>query len=87
MTLSIPSTFERRPALSAVHYENDVAFFASFLDPYMKYGSGLFAEGDDFEAASVRMLDRAIDQAGLAPGARARACSTWGRAGARCTGA
>jgi cyclopropane-fatty-acyl-phospholipid synthase len=68
--------------LSAVHYENDVTFFSSFLDPYLKYGSGYFAhEGEGFEAAGVRMLDRAIDQAGLIAGRPARVLdvgSGWG---------
>jgi cyclopropane-fatty-acyl-phospholipid synthase len=68
---------------SAKHYEHEALFFGSFLDRYLKYGSGYYAaDADDntFEQASVRMLDRAIDLAGLAalparaarvPGARA----------------
>jgi cyclopropane-fatty-acyl-phospholipid synthase len=50
---------------SAKHYENEAGFFRSFLDPYMKYGSGYFVRGDSFEQASVRMLDKAIDASAL----------------------
>ena len=60
-----PSQPNEPRANSAVHYENDVEFFQAFLDPYMKYGSGYFAPGDGFETASVRMLDRALADAGL----------------------
>lgn len=48
---------------SAKHYENDAAFFASFLDPYMKYGSGYYVGSESFETAAVQMLDRSIDHA------------------------
>jgi cyclopropane-fatty-acyl-phospholipid synthase len=50
------------PDHPTVHYENDPEFFAAFLDPYLKYGSGYFvAEDEPFAPAVVRMLDRAID--------------------------
>lgn len=53
------------------HYNMDVDFFQKFLDPYMKYTSGLFeTETDKLEVATQRMLDRIIDEAGIRPGAR-----------------
>lgn len=53
------------------HYNMDVDFFQKFLDPYMKYTSGLFeTETDKLEVATQRMLDRIINEAGIRPGAR-----------------
>lgn len=53
------------------HYSAEVALFEGFLDPYMKYSSGDFEDWDQpLDAAIVRMLDRHIDAARLAPGAR-----------------
>ena len=47
-----------------IHYNNDPVFFSEFLDPYLKYGSGLFADdSSDFETAAVRMLDHSISLA------------------------
>jgi cyclopropane-fatty-acyl-phospholipid synthase len=50
---------------SAKHYQHEVLFFQSFLDPYLKYGSGYFAGDDGIDEASVRMLDRAIGYANV----------------------
>lgn len=53
------------------HYNMEVDFFQKFLDPYMKYTSGLFeSESDALEVACQRMLDRIITEAGIASGAR-----------------
>jgi cyclopropane-fatty-acyl-phospholipid synthase len=53
------------------HYNMDVRFFQSFLDPYMKYTSGLFeTASESLEVATQRMLDRIIDEAGITPGAQ-----------------
>lgn len=53
------------------HYNLDVDFFKKFLDPYMKYTSGLFeAETDKLEVATQRMLDRIIDESGIQTGSQ-----------------
>lgn len=53
------------------HYDQDVAFFSAFLDPYMKYSSALFERADEpLETGILRMLDHLIDAARLTPGAR-----------------
>jgi cyclopropane-fatty-acyl-phospholipid synthase len=52
------------------HYDMDIEFFQSFLDPYMKYTSGLFeTENDDLTVACQRMLDAIIDCGNIRPGA------------------
>ncbi len=53
------------PFLSASHYEHNPSFFQSFLDPYMKYGSGYYTNEDSLDEAAQRMLDRSIDLAAL----------------------
>jgi cyclopropane-fatty-acyl-phospholipid synthase len=51
------------------HYDMDVGFFQKFLDPYMKYTSGLFeSEHDALEVATQRMLDTIIDVGKIRPG-------------------
>lgn len=53
------------------HYDQDVEFFQSFLDPYMKYTSGLFAgDGESLESAIARMLDLHLEFAGIKNGSR-----------------
>lgn len=48
------------------HYDLEVDFFKKFLDPYMKYTSGLFEdESEDLEVATRRMLDTIIDMGKL----------------------
>ncbi len=43
------------------HYSHDNRFFEGFLDPYMKYSSGLFeAEDEPLEVGIVRMLDHLL---------------------------
>jgi cyclopropane-fatty-acyl-phospholipid synthase len=51
------------------HYDLDVELFKAFLDPYMKYTSGLFdAQTDDLTVACQRMLDVIIDRGNIRPG-------------------
>lgn len=51
------------------HYDMEVGFFQKFLDPYMKYTSGLFeSENDELEVATQRMLDAIIDAGRIRPG-------------------
>jgi cyclopropane fatty-acyl-phospholipid synthase-like methyltransferase len=51
-----------------IHYEDDPAFFESFLDPYLKYGSGYFLSDDEpLAPAALRMLDRAVDAGRIPP--------------------
>ncbi len=53
------------------HYDLEVDFFRRFLDPYMKYTSGLYEhEQEDLSSACVRMLDRIIELGGILPGCR-----------------
>lgn len=53
------------------HYDLEVGFFQKFLDPYMKYTSGLFdSETDELHVATQRMLDVIIDSAKIRPGGR-----------------
>ncbi len=53
------------------HYDLEVDFFQQFLDPYMKYTSGLFEKpGEDLAVATRRMLDTIIDMGGITNGAR-----------------
>jgi Cyclopropane fatty acid synthase and related methyltransferases len=53
------------------HYDMEVDFFQKFLDPYMKYTSGLFeSENDELEIATQRMLDAIIDSGKIRPGGR-----------------
>lgn len=53
------------------HYDMEVGFFQQFLDPYMKYTSGLFeSEHDALEVATQRMLDTIIDVGKIRPGGR-----------------
>ena len=48
------------------HYDMDIDFFRSFLDPYMKYTSGLYTTGNEsLELACEQMLDLIIDSAKL----------------------
>ena len=52
------------------HYDMEVSFFQAFLDPYMKYTSGLFeAESDELSVACQRMLDAIINCGNIKPGA------------------
>lgn len=45
------------------HYNEDPLFYASFLDPYMKYTSGLFDEkATTLDAACLNMLDAIIEK-------------------------
>lgn len=48
-----------------VHYNEDPEFYRSFLDPYMKYTSGLYLANESLEKACVNMLDRIIQSAYL----------------------
>lgn len=44
------------------HYDKEVDLFKSFLDPYMKYSSGLWDDDSNcLESAAVKMLDKIID--------------------------
>lgn len=53
------------------HYDMDINFFKGFLDPYMKYTSGLFSSNQDsLELAAQRMLDAIIDSANIKTGMR-----------------
>lgn len=53
------------------HYNADVDFFKQFLDPYMKYTSGLFKSVDEgLDTATQRMLDVIIDVGNIRPGGR-----------------
>jgi cyclopropane-fatty-acyl-phospholipid synthase len=48
------------------HYSQEVEFFQRFLDPYMKYTSGLFRFADEpLDTGIVRMLDTIIDLAAM----------------------
>lgn len=52
------------------HYNLEVDFFKRFLDPYMKYTSGLFHdEEEDLAVATRRMLDTIITMANINRGA------------------
>ena len=54
---------------TTAHYNEDPNFFRSFLDPYMKYTSGLYETPfDSLEDACVRMLDKIIASAAIEPG-------------------
>lgn len=56
---------------TSVHYENEVAFFRAFLDPYLKYTSGLYVSpSDSDDAAMVRMLDKHIELAAVPDGGK-----------------
>jgi cyclopropane-fatty-acyl-phospholipid synthase len=44
-------------AVTDKHYDIDVDFFARFLDPYMKYTSGLFSEHESLDVGVTRMLN------------------------------
>lgn len=53
------------------HYDLQVEFFQQFLDPYMKYTSGLFeSTSDDLHSACQRMLDKIISLGAILPGCR-----------------
>lgn len=53
------------------HYNLEVDFFRNFLDPYMKYTSGLFeSELDELETATQRMLDVIIERGRVSNGSR-----------------
>lgn len=53
------------------HYDLDVEFFREFLDPYMKYTSGLYVtDQDDLFCACQRMLDKIIEFGKILPGSR-----------------
>ena len=48
------------------HYDMEVGFFKQFLDPYMKYTSGLFeSDQEDLSVATRRMLDAIIEAANI----------------------
>ena len=48
------------------HYSQEVELFQRFLDPYMKYSSGLFVENDEsLETGVLRMLDTHLTLAAL----------------------
>lgn len=50
------------PHPTVAHYDLDVPFFQSFLDPYLKYTCGLFDKDHrDLDAAAQNMLDYLID--------------------------
>ena len=47
---------------SRVHYDLPVELYQGFLDPYLKYSSGLYTTGEEtLETAIVAMLDRHVD--------------------------
>ena len=49
---------------TVTHYNEDPEFYASFLDPYMKYTSGLFdSNATSLELACRNMLDKIIQKA------------------------
>ncbi len=52
------------------HYEVPASFFELILGPRLKYSAGLWEPDDDLAASELRMLDRTIDQAGVADGMR-----------------
>lgn len=53
------------------HYDYDSGLFESFLDPYLKYGSGLYMTSDDtFEQSAVNMLDEIISISNLSDDSR-----------------
>ena len=53
------------------HYSQEAALFEGFLDPYMKYSSGWFADWDEpLDAAVLRMLDKILDTSGIRDGSR-----------------
>jgi cyclopropane-fatty-acyl-phospholipid synthase len=53
------------------HYDMDINFFKHFLDPYMKYTSGLFSSNhDSLELAAQRMLDTIIESGNIKSGMR-----------------
>ncbi|MBI4402621.1 MAG: class I SAM-dependent methyltransferase [Deltaproteobacteria bacterium] len=48
--------------VTRIHYDIPASFFPKFLDPYMKYTSGLYRTGEEsLEQASLNMLDNHID--------------------------
>jgi len=56
---------------TTMHYDNDVRFFQSFLDPYMKYTSALFRGKDEtLDQAIVNMLDELVSSGGVKEGSR-----------------
>jgi len=56
---------------TAIHYDRDPSFFAAFLDPYLKYSTGIFGPGVmDFEQAALAALDRSIELAGCSAKSR-----------------
>src|SRR4051794_26432345 len=51
---------------TTTHYNSELVFFKAFLDPYMKYTSGLFSnEGESLEQGIRKMLDQLIDASGI----------------------
>jgi cyclopropane-fatty-acyl-phospholipid synthase len=59
------------PQATNKHYGHKVAFFEGFLDPYMKYSSGLFVNHDEpLDSGILRMLDHLLDSGNLHENAR-----------------
>ncbi len=55
----VESSVVRHPTQK--HYNQDIQLFSSFLDPYLKYSSGLWLhERDTLETAAINMLDKII---------------------------
>ena len=56
---------------TVAHYDLDVDFFKSFLDPYLKYTCGLFDDKHrDLDGAAQNMLDFLISSAKIGPTSR-----------------
>ena len=77
-------TIENARTNISAHYDLSNALFAAFLDPSMTYSSALFAGAGQWrqqplQEAQWRKIDRALDEAGVAPGSRVLEIGTgWG---------
>lgn len=66
--------------METTQYDRDERVFTAFLDPYMRFSSGLFSsEETPFESSVVNMLNYLLDSAGVSDGARVLEIGTgWG---------
>ncbi|WP_168191908.1 SAM-dependent methyltransferase [Chromobacterium phragmitis] len=66
--------------METTQYDREEHIFTAFLDPYMKFSSGLFSSHEtSFENSVIEMLDFLLDSAQISNGARVLEIGTgWG---------
>ena len=61
--VKLADVIQHKVSPTSIHYDKPAEFYRAFLDPYLKYSTGLFeSDNDSWEKAAVKMLDLHIKQ-------------------------